>query len=94
MQTVSLSGLPKDFKIALLRELGYDSDGTYVTKASGDRYEDPFSGRNVEVQKMMVLPGRSPPVIIEDSPLSLSAYLEEYGETFGSSGFSVGSLLI
>ncbi len=82
MQTVSLGGLPKDFKIALLRQLGYGSDGTYVLGPSGEPYKDPFSGSSVEVQEMMILPGRSPPVIIGDDPLSLAAYLEDYGETF------------
>ncbi len=82
MQTVSLTKVPKDFKIALLRELGYGTDGIYVTDSTGKRHKDPFSGREVQLEKMMVLPGRSPPVIIEDDPFSLSAYFEEYGETF------------
>lgn len=79
---ISLKKMPKELKVALLKELGYGSDGKYVLTSDGLNYLDPFTGVKVELEKMMILPGRSPPVIIDESPLSLTEYFEEYGETF------------
>jgi len=80
IRTLSLREAPKEFKVALLKELGYRVQGSKVLTAKGDPYIDPFSEIPVTVENFVVLPGRSPPLVLDDSPLSLSCYLEEYGD--------------
>lgn len=77
----SLSGLPIEFKIALLKELGYETDGKYIRAAgSEEKLLDRYSDTPITVDNMVIFPGRSPPVILEDSPLSIACYLDEYGD--------------
>ena len=47
MELVSLKSLPKELKILLLKELGYETDGTYILKNGGWVYilEDFASSR-------------------------------------------------
>ncbi|MDE1820844.1 MAG: hypothetical protein KGJ23_13650 [Euryarchaeota archaeon] len=78
----SLSRAPKEFKVALLKELGYGCDGTHVLTPSGEKYLDPYSSFPVTISNMIILPGNSPPVILDDSPLSISRYIDEYGDIF------------
>jgi hypothetical protein len=80
VRTLSLRDAPKDFKVALLKELGYATNGSRVLTADGEPYLDPFSGVPVSIDHLAILPGRSPPVVLDDSPFSLSCYLDEYGE--------------
>jgi hypothetical protein len=82
VRVLSLRGAPKEFKIALLRELGYGVEGNHILTADGGRYVDPFSGVEVSMENMVILPGRSPPVILDDSPLSLAWYMDQYGDIF------------
>lgn len=79
---LSLKELPKEFKVELLKELGFKVEGTKILTATGDRYTDPFSGAEVSIDSMVILPGRSPPLVLDDSPLSLTWYIEEYGDIF------------
>jgi hypothetical protein len=82
LRVLSLRDAPKEFKVALLKELGYGVDGSRILAPNGERYADPYSGVEVSVENMVILPGRSPPIILDDSPLSLAYYMDEYGEIF------------
>jgi hypothetical protein len=78
VELVSLKGVSKESKIALLRELGYDSDGTCVLK-DGQPVVDESVDERVTLDNMLILPG-SAAVVIVDSPLSVAAYFEEHGD--------------
>lgn len=73
----SLRRVARPSKIALLRALGYDSDGTYVLR-NGERVVDPVVDEEVTVDNMAILPGST--VVIVDNPLSIAAYLDEHGD--------------
>jgi hypothetical protein len=79
---LSLRETPKEFRVALLKELGYSVDGNRVVRPTGEKYHDPYSGVEVSVDNMVILPGRSPPLVLDDSPLSLASYVDEYGDIF------------
>jgi hypothetical protein len=76
METISLSGVSLNSKIALLKELGFNSDGEYVLDSEGNKVIDRYVEIPVKVEKMVILPGST--VILDDNVLSLSCYMEEY----------------
>jgi len=75
-QIISLRDIPKESKILLLKELGFSSDGTYVLYTSGQKVYDKYIDEPVKISNMAILPGST--VILDDNPLSIAAYLEEY----------------
>jgi hypothetical protein len=79
MELVSLREAPKDFKISLLRELGYSTDGTFVLTSDGSQLKDRYSGEPVRVDDMVILPGSE--IILRDDPVSIASYFEEFGDT-------------
>ncbi|MFA5246827.1 MAG: hypothetical protein WC408_02970 [Candidatus Micrarchaeia archaeon] len=76
MELVSLKGAPKEAKVAILRELGYDSDGTFVTDSTGVRVKDRYIDIEIELANMLVVPGST--IILDNNPLSVAAYLEDH----------------
>ncbi len=80
MEFVSLKGVSLKSKIMLLKELGYDSDGEFVLDISGKKVIDKYLDIPVKVDNMIILPGSE--IILDDNELSISSYLEEYGDVF------------
>jgi hypothetical protein len=80
MELVSLKQMPREAKVALLKELGFDSDGTFVLDANGEQVLDKYIEQPVKLDNMLILPGST--VIIDNNPLSIAAYFEEFGEVF------------
>jgi len=78
METVLLKNVSLDSKIALLKELGYDSDGEFVLDLQGKKILDRYLEIPVKVDNMIILPGSE--IILDDNELSLSKYLEEFGD--------------
>ncbi len=77
MDMVSLKGIGRSSKIALLKELGYGTDGTLVLK-DGAPVVDPYVDERVTLDNMLILPGST--VIITDNEVSIVAYFEEHGD--------------
>jgi len=75
-QIISLKGMSNDHKILLLKELGFSSDGTYVLDKDGQKVYDKYISEPVRISNMAILPGST--VILDDNPLSIALYLEEY----------------
>lgn len=76
METISLKNIDLNSKIALLKELGFGSDGEYVLNLDGTRYVDRYVDIPIKVENMVILPGSV--VILDDNILSLSHYMEEF----------------
>lgn len=76
METISLKEVSLDSKIALLRELGFDSDGEYVLDSNGTKVLDRYLEVPIKVNNMVILPGSV--VILDDNILSLTHYMEEF----------------
>jgi len=76
METISLKEISANSKIALLRELGFDSDGEYVLDSQGNKVIDRYVDIPVKVENMVILPGST--IILDDNILSLSCYMEEF----------------
>lgn len=65
-------------KEAILHELGYSTDGEWIyERHTQTKVFDKYSKAPVPYARMLILPGST--VILEDNPLSLIAYCEEYG---------------
>lgn len=80
MELISLKRVSKESKINLLKELGYESDGEFVTDLEGNKINDRYLEVPVKIDNMIILPGST--IILDDNELSLSKYLEEFGETY------------
>jgi len=76
VRVVSLVSMPVESKVLLLKELGYFSDGTYVLDASGQKVYDKYINEPIQISNMAIFPGD--PVLLDDNPLSIIHYLEEY----------------
>ena len=79
-EILSIKGMPFDCKILLLQELGFKSDGTFVLDKIGNIVLDKYTNDPVRLSNMAILPGST--IILDDNPLSIVAYLEEYGDGF------------
>jgi len=78
LQIVSVKDMPSELKLLLLKELGLGVDGNgYITK-SGNQVLDPYIEQPVNVENMAIFPGST--IVLDDNPLSLASYIEEYGE--------------
>lgn len=78
MEFISLRNVSINSKLALLKELGYKSDGALVLEADGKKHLDRYTGDPVKVSNMAILPGST--IVIDDNPVSIASYLEEYGD--------------
>lgn len=76
METIFLKEISANSKIALLKELGFDSDGEYVLDLHGNKVIDRYVDIPVKVENMVILPGST--IILDDNILSLSCYMEEF----------------
>ena len=76
METISLKQVDSESKIALLRELGFESDGEYVLNLDGTKVMDRYLDIPIKVENMVILPGSV--IILDDNVLSLSHYMEEF----------------
>ena len=77
-ELISMKTMPKEVKIELLRELGYDSDGTFVLEKTGEQHLDRYIGELINLDNMVIFPGSA--IILDNNPLSISSYLEEFGD--------------
>lgn len=80
MELISLKTAPLEFRIALVRELGYDIDktGAFVIRADGTPLLDQYANVPVRLDNMMILPGSA--IILDDNPLSVASYFEDHGD--------------
>ena len=78
MELLSLKRFSKDAKSQLLNELGFSTDGTFVLDDKGNKVIDKYINENVRIDNMLILPGST--IILDDNPVSIASYLEDYGE--------------
>jgi len=75
---VSMKEIPHEVKIALLKELGYDSDGVFVLDTKKEKVVDKYINEQILVDNMFIYPGST--IILDNNPLSITSFLEEYGD--------------
>jgi hypothetical protein len=78
MEFVSLKTMPLEFKIILLEKLGYKTDGVFIFNSNGEKIVDKYLEIPVTIENMVIFPGSE--VILDNNELSISLYMEEYGE--------------
>ena len=76
-ELISIKEMPSELKIELLKGLGYDSDGIWVLK-DGEKHKDKYTYEEIKLDNMLILPGST--VVLDNNPLSIQSYLEEYGD--------------
>ncbi len=79
-ELITLKTIPYEFRLLLLQELGYDSDGVYILQKNGERHLDRYINSAVKVDNMLIFPGST--IILDNNALSIAAYLEEFGDVF------------
>ncbi len=80
MELKSFKDFSKETKILILKELGHETDGIFVTDTSGNKMKDRYIGKNIEIDNMIIFPGST--IILDDNPLSIVSYIEEFGDVF------------
>ena len=75
---VSIKDMSTDFKIILVQDLGYASDGTFVLDKDGNKCLDKYTEEPIRLDNLAIFPGST--IILDNNPLSLSSFLEEYGD--------------
>ena len=80
METISLKQFSDEDKILLLKELGLQTDGKFVLKSDGEVAIDQYIGIPVQLNNMLIFPGST--IVLDDNELSITLYLEEYGDHF------------
>jgi hypothetical protein len=78
VELISLKKMSKETKLSILKELGYDSDGTFIFKAGGLQLMDPYIREPIKVDNMLILPGST--IILDNNPLSVASYFEDHGD--------------
>lgn len=80
MEMLSLKNESKAVKVAILKQMGYTSDGTFIMDSKGILVIDPYIDEAVRIDNMVILHGSE--VILDSNPLSLAGYFEDHGEVF------------
>lgn len=80
MELVSLKGVSLKSKTLLLKELGYGNDREFVLDLNGNKVIDKYLDIPVRIENMIILPGSE--IILDDNELSISSYIEEFGDVF------------
>ena len=80
MELLSLKNESIALKLAILRRMGYTSDGTFIFDSNGKKVVDPYIDEAVRVENMVILHGSE--VILDSNPLSLAGYVEDHGDVF------------
>lgn len=76
VELVNIKDLDLNTKIALLNGLGFSSDGIFVLDCFGNKVYDKYIDQPVKVENMLILSGST--IIIDDNPLSIASYFEEF----------------
>lgn len=80
MELKSFKDFSKETKTLILKELGYGTDGIFVTDVSGNKIKDRYIKKGIEIDNMVIFPGST--IILDDNPLSIISYIEEFGDVF------------
>jgi len=81
-ELISIKDMPRELKITLLKKLNYDSDGVFVLK-NGEQHLDKYTEEPISIDNMFIYPGTPNPgsiIILDNNPLSISSFFEEYGD--------------
>ena len=79
-ELISIKDMPKKLKIILLKELGYDSDGGFVLDKNGKKHLDRYTSDPIKLDNMFIYPGSA--MVLDNNQLSITSFLEEYGDVF------------
>jgi len=80
MELISLKNISVQSKVLLLKQLGYNSDGEFIYDSESKKVIDRYIDIPVRVNNMVILPGST--IILDDNELSISSYIEEFGDVF------------
>lgn len=75
---ISIQELSQGERMLLLQEIGYNSDGVFVLELNGKKLIDKYINEPVKIDNMFIYPGST--IILDNNPLSISSFLEEYGD--------------
>ncbi len=78
MEKVSIKDFSRESKVLLLKELGYTANDMQIIDKDGRIVRDKYTGEEVSLDNMVIFPGSE--IILNDSPLSIAAYMQEYGD--------------
>lgn len=81
MEQISLKKFNNEQKGILLKELGFSTDGTWIYDMEGNKVLDRYIDEPVQLSNCLIFPGSV--IILDNNPLSIAEYLEEFGDVLG-----------
>ena len=75
---LSLKEAPQEFKKAILKELDFSVSEGFILNSKGVKVIDRYIKKPVKFNNFLIFPGST--IILDDNPLSVNSYLEEFGE--------------
>lgn len=79
MQVAKWEEIPKEIRLALLEELGYQVEDGIILE-EGTPKQDPYVDTPLTLGNLSILPGHSAPVLLDNNAVSMACYMEDYGE--------------
>lgn len=79
MEIAEWDEIPEEIQLALLDELGYRIEEGVVYE-EGKPKKDPYVDKELTLDNLAILPGNSPPILLDNNPVSIACYMEDYGE--------------
>lgn len=79
MELVQWTDIPDEVQIEVLTQLGYSVEDGRVLDGEGTIVKDPYTHEELTFSNLAILPGNSPPVLLDNNPVSLACYMEDYG---------------
>lgn len=79
MELATWDDIPDEVQLSLLDQLGYSVEDDRILDENGEPATDPYTGDELRFSNLAILPGNSPPVLLDNNPVSLACYMEDYG---------------
>ncbi len=78
MELISPKDVDKEVLIAFLETLGYKVEGGSIYDDHGEEVIDPFIDEPVTLENVFIAKGST--IILDNNPISLAGYFQEYGD--------------
>ena len=78
MEALKWADVPREVQVEFLRELGFTVEDNFILDVAGGRVLDRYTKIPVRVDNLLVVPGST--LLLDNNPISIASYFEEYGE--------------
>ncbi|HKZ63081.1 MAG TPA: hypothetical protein VJ400_01425 [Thermoplasmata archaeon] len=78
METVKWADIPMDVRVQVIQELGYVVKDEVICDSTGSPVMDRYTRVPVRFDNLLIVWGSD--LLLDNNPISIASYFEEYGE--------------